>query len=116
MRSEGTIVLRFLPLLLAALIPASATAARTASPSKLNLVLMTVDSFRPDRLGCYGARAAHTPNIDRLAARGAVFARAFSTAAWTNASLVSLLTGLYPSVHGVERRGESVPEGTLTPL
>ena len=108
--------MRFLPLLLAALIPASATAAGSDSPSKLNLVLMTVDSFRPDRLGCYGARAAHTPNIDRLASRGAVFTRAFSTAAWTNASLVSLLTGLYPSVHGVERRGESVPEGTLTPL
>lgn len=109
--------MRFLPLLLlAALLPASAANAGTAAPSKLNILLLTVDSFRPDRLGCYGSREAHTPNIDRLASRGALFTRAFSTAAWTNASLVSLLTGLYPGAHGVERRGESFPEGAVAPL
>ncbi len=91
-----------------------------AAPDKnepqLNILLLTVDSFRPDRLGCYGAARAHTPNIDRLARRGVIFTKAYSTAAWTNASLVSMLTGLYPSVHGVERRGVSVPEEWVTPL
>jgi len=81
-----------------------------------NILLLTVDSFRPDRLGCYGAEGAQTPNIDRLAAGGVLFTRAYSTASWTNASLVSLLTALYPSVHGVQRRGESVPEELVTPL
>ncbi len=91
-----------------------------AAPDKnepqLNILLLTVDSFRPDRLGCYGAARAHTPNIDRLARRGVIFTKAYSTAAWTNASLVSMLTGLYPSVHGVERRGVSLPEEWVTPL
>jgi len=81
-----------------------------------NMLLLTVDSFRPDYLGCYGHRRAITPNIDRLAGEGVLFTRAYSTAAWTNPSLVSLLTGLYPSVHGVERREESVPDFLVTAL
>ena len=81
-----------------------------------NILLLTVDSFRPDRLGCYGYAHACTPNIDRLAEKGVLFTRAFSTASWTNASLVSMLTGLYPSVHGVERRGQSVPEALETAM
>jgi len=80
-----------------------------------NILLLTVDSFRPDRLGCYGYRSAYTPNIDRLAGKGVLFTRAFSTASWTNASLISMLTGLYPGVHGVERRGVSVPKALVTP-
>lgn len=86
-----------------------------ATAGRPNIILLTVDSFRPDRLGCYGNRSAVTPNIDKLAARGITFVNAFSTASWTNASLVSLLTGLYPSVHGVRRRGQSVPAGMVTP-
>lgn len=93
----------------------SSVAAATL-PGKPNIVLITVDSFRPDRLGCYGYERAHTPNIDSLAARGVTFERAYSTASWTNPSMISLLTGLYPSVHGVERRGVSVPEALQTPL
>ncbi|MBN2288779.1 MAG: sulfatase [Candidatus Glassbacteria bacterium] len=81
-----------------------------------NILLLTVDSFRPDRLGCSGYRHARTPSIDRLAAGGVLFTRAFSTASWTNPSLVSMLTGLYPGVHGVERRGRSVPGALDTPM
>jgi arylsulfatase A-like enzyme len=81
-----------------------------------NILLLTVDSFRPDRLGCYGYSRACTPNIDRLAGKGVLFTRAYSTASWTNASLVSMLTGVYPSVHGVERRGRSVPKTLTTPM
>lgn len=92
------------------------TGALDKNEPELNILLLTVDSFRPDRLGCYGAERAHTPNIDRLARRGVTFTRAYSTAAWTNPSLVSMLTGLYPSVHGVERRGVSLPEEWVTPL
>ena len=81
-----------------------------------DILLLTVDSFRPDRLGCYGYAHSCTPNIDRLAEKGVLFTRAFSTASWTNASLVSMLTGLYPGVHGVERRGRSVPEALETAI
>ena len=85
-------------------------------PGKPNIVLITVDSFRPDRLGCYGYSRARTPEIDSLAARGVTFERAYAAASWTNPSLVSILTGQYPAVHGVERRGQSVPESLVTPL
>jgi len=81
-----------------------------------NIVLITVDSFRPGRLGCYGYSRARTPVIDSLAARGVLFERAYSSASWTNPSLVSLLTGLYPPVHGVERRDRSIPPGLVTSL
>jgi hypothetical protein len=98
--------LRLLTAILGAIL--FSTGALDKNESELNILLLTVDSFRPDCLGCYGAERAHTPNIDRLARRGVIFTRAYSTAAWTNASLVSMLTGLYPSVHGVERRGVSL--------
>ncbi|MBW7995587.1 MAG: sulfatase-like hydrolase/transferase [Candidatus Glassbacteria bacterium] len=106
--------MRNLPLLLALLI-VSATGLLAATAERPNIILLTVDSFRPDRLGCYGCARAVTPNIDKLASRGVTFTNAFSTASWTNASLVSLLTGLYPGVHGVQRRGQSVPPGLTTP-
>ena len=106
--------MRILPLLLA-LLAVPAVGLPAATSSRPNIILLTVDSFRPDRLGCYGYQSAVTPNIDKLAARGITFTNAFSTASWTNASLVSLLTGLYPPVHGVQRRGQSIPPGLVTP-
>jgi len=107
---------RIFPALAVAGLLFAAPAAAVPLPGRPNIVLITVDSFRPDRLGCYGYRRAHTPVIDSLAARGATFERAYSSASWTNPSLVSLLTGLYPSVHGVERRGLSIPEPLVTTL
>ncbi|MEA2063697.1 MAG: sulfatase-like hydrolase/transferase, partial [Gemmatimonadota bacterium] len=105
--------MRYIPLLL--ILPILAGAHPIEGPARPNVLLLTVDSFRPDRLGCYGYERAHTPNIDRLAGEGVLFTRAFSTAPWTNPSNVSMLTGLYPGVHGVERRGLSAPEALDTP-
>ena len=86
------------------------------SSAQPNILFLTVDSFRADRIGAYGYKAADTPNIDSLAARGVLFESAFSVAAWTNPSNVSLLTGIYPTAHTIERRGESVPLSLHTPL
>ncbi|HLA39940.1 MAG TPA: sulfatase, partial [Candidatus Glassbacteria bacterium] len=84
--------------------------------SRPNILLLSVDSFRPDRIGCYGDSSARTPNLDRFASGAVLFTNAFSTAAWTNASMVSLLTGLYPGAHGIQRRGQSVSEGLATAI
>jgi arylsulfatase len=62
-----------------------------------------VDTLRPDHLGCYGHARETSPALDALAAEGYRFERAYSTAPWTMASVASLLTGLYPSSHGVTR-------------
>lgn len=65
-----------------------------------NILLISVDTLRADRLGAYGYAQARTPNLDRLAAEGALFERAFSHSSWTRAGFGSLMTSLYPSEHG----------------
>ncbi|HYO13713.1 MAG TPA: sulfatase-like hydrolase/transferase [Thermoanaerobaculia bacterium] len=80
-----------------------------------NLLLVTLDTVRADRLGCYGYAAAETPGLDRLAAGGLRFARASSPAPLTLPSHASLLSGLLPPHHGLRNNGAgSYPEGTAT--
>ena len=79
-----------------------------------NVLLISVDTLRADRLGCYGGRAP-TPEIDALARRGARFPVAVAHAPLTAPSHASLLTGLLPPRHGVRDNGTFVlPEGPLT--
>jgi arylsulfatase A-like enzyme/Tfp pilus assembly protein PilF len=70
-----------------------------------NLLLVTVDTVRADRLGCYGYALAETPAIDRLAHDGVRFARAMATAPLTLPSHASLLTGLLPPRHALHQNG-----------
>ena len=79
-----------------------------------NLVLVVVDTLRRDHLGCYGSERDTSPRLDALAARGVRFERAYATAPWTIPSVVSILTGLYPSGHGVKRITSQVPDEALT--
>lgn len=64
-----------------------------------NLLLITIDTVRQDALGCYGARDATSPHLDRLAADGVLFEDALAQAPHTHASIASLLTATYPSEH-----------------
>ncbi len=65
-----------------------------------NLVLITVDTLRPDRLGFSGSERSTSPAIDRLASEGVRFQTAYSQAGWTLPSLATILTGQYPTRHG----------------
>ena len=65
-----------------------------------NLLLVTFDTTRADRIGCYGNEAIRTPNLDRLAAEGVIFSRAIAPSPVTLPSHASILTGLYPFHHG----------------
>jgi arylsulfatase A-like enzyme len=84
---------------------------RLPSPAKppLNVVLVSGDTLRSDRLGCYGyARSdgqATSPSIDRLAAESLRFADARAVAPFTLPSHATILTGLAPRVHRVVRNG-----------
>lgn len=69
-------------------------ASATLSAERLNVLFIAVDDLRPE-LGAYGSRAI-TPNIDRLAASGLRFDRAYCTQAVCGASRLSLMTSLYP--------------------
>jgi choline-sulfatase len=68
-------------------------------------VLVTIDTLRADRVGCYGAGPGHTPALDALAAAGARFETAVSPAPLTLPSHTTLLTGLDPPAHGVRHNG-----------
>ncbi len=71
------------------------------TPRPPNVVVIVLDTLRPDALGCYGYARPTSPNIDRWAAESVLFENAQSAAPWTAPSLVSLMTSLYPNVHGV---------------
>ena len=66
-----------------------------------NLLLVTIDTLRADHVGAYGREGAHTPVLDGLAHRGALFRLASSAVPLTGPSHATMLTGLYPPVHGV---------------
>lgn len=67
---------------------------------KPNILLLTIDTLRPDRVGVYGRSPSITPNIDRLAARGVRFTQAITGGSWTQAAFPVLLTSTYASMHG----------------
>lgn len=70
-------------------------AALSARAEKPNVLFIAVDDLRPD-LGCYGAAFAKTPHMDRLAARGIVFDKAYCAQAVCSPSRTAVLTGLRP--------------------
>jgi arylsulfatase A-like enzyme/Flp pilus assembly protein TadD len=70
-----------------------------------NVVLITLDTVRADRLGTYGFAAAETPSIDALVNRGVRFEEASAPAPITLPSHATMLTGLYPPRHGVRDNG-----------
>lgn len=66
-----------------------------------NLLVITIDTLRADRLSCYGYQANRTPHIDRWASEGVLFERAFAEVPLTLPSHSSLFTGTFPFYHGV---------------
>jgi len=97
------ISLGLLSLFLAVPLPAAAA-------SKPNLVLITLDSVRADRMGFLGAKGSLTPNLNLLAAQSIVFDHAYAQAPSSVVSHATILTGSYPQSIGVSEIG-----GTLAP-
>lgn len=80
-----------------------------------NVLLLSADTVRADRLGAYGYRARKTsPRIDALLSSGVRFEHASAQRALTWPSLTSVLTGLYPSVHGVLENGYRLADDVVT--
>ncbi len=75
--------------------------AQAAPAPSTNLVLVTVDTLRADRVGAYGYSKARTPNLDGLAASGVRFEKAFSPVPITLPSHACMLTGTYPMRNGM---------------
>src|SRR5271156_3456026 len=80
-----------------------------AAVPKPNLVLITIDSLRADRMGFLGAKGGFTPNLDRLAAEAIIFERAYAQAPASVVSHATILSGAYPQSIGRNEIG-----GTLS--
>ena len=81
-----------------------------------NLLLITLDTTRADRIGCYGNQQIGTPTLDRLAAEGVLFSAATAVAPTTLPAHSSIFTGLYPAHHGVRCNGIFRLEGNRITL
>lgn len=79
-------------------------------------MLVSIDTLRPDRLGCYGATEVETPAIDRLAREGIRFESAFSPVPLTLPAHWTILTGVQPWHHGVVDNGMTLAEPQLATL
>ena len=81
-----------------------------------DVVLVTIDTLRADRLGVYGRSPSLTPEMDRIAAEGALFSRALASSPWTVPSVASILTGLPAVRHGAGMALGSGPTFLRSPL
>lgn len=103
------------------LVPASAAAllllcaacGPTTPPPRL-VLLVSIDTLRPDHLGAYGYARPTSPTLDRIAAGGALFEVALSPAPWTLPGHASMLTGLYPHRHGLTALDLELPADVET--
>jgi arylsulfatase A-like enzyme/Tfp pilus assembly protein PilF len=90
-------------------------AASASKEEDLNVLLISIDTIRPDRLSCYSTKYLKTPQIDALATRGVVFERAFAHTPITLPSHANILLGVTPLAHGVHDNSKfKVKEDFLT--
>jgi arylsulfatase A-like enzyme len=74
-----------------------------------NVLLISLDTLRPDHLGCYGYGKGTSPNLDRFAKQALVFTNCRSQAPWTLPSHISLFTSMLPSTNGVDNLNKVLP-------
>jgi arylsulfatase A-like enzyme/tetratricopeptide (TPR) repeat protein len=74
---------------------------------KPNVILVTLDTTRADHLACYGYPGVRTPILDALAGRGVLFEQCASSSPLTLPSHSTIMTGMYPTYHGVRLNGNT---------
>jgi choline-sulfatase len=92
----------------------TAPAAGAEEPRRPNVLWIVADDFAPYVYGAYGNKVVRTPNLDRLAAEGLRFDRAFCNSPVCTASRQSFLTGRYPRTIGVTQLSTPLPASETT--
>lgn len=111
--SAGGLRLTGLAVHAAAAVPAAGIGRQLQPPATEvppNVLIYMVDTLRADHLGCYGYARPTSPNIDRFADEATLFSGMSAQTSWTRPAVASLFTGLYPQVHGTNRREDALPE------
>src|SRR6266403_4039635 len=102
-KHSGHVVFSFLPRALLLLgLALFLCSCRQNKPPRPNILIITVDTLRADRVGCYGYAGGLTPNVDALAIDGVVFERGVAQVPLTWPSHAAIFTGTYPFYNGVQ--------------
>ncbi len=83
---------------------------------KPNVIIVTMDTTRADHLPCYGYPGVRTPTLDALAARGVLFEQCAAASPLTLPSHATIMTGMYPTYHGVRINGNTAVSEAQTTL
>jgi arylsulfatase A-like enzyme len=106
-RARASIAVLLLTLGSAAAVGCAASTDAPKSGPPPNVLLVTMEAFRPDHISGSGYTRRTTPNLDALARRGVTFRQAVTVAGRTVQSFPSILTGVLPPVHGLRYEGQS---------
>src|SRR5437660_5997097 len=90
---------------------AAQTPAKRTAPPHPNVVLITLDTTRADRMGFLGSDRGLTPNLDALAREATIFPRAYAQVPLTTPSHAAILTGTYPQFNHVNNMGDPLGKG-----
>lgn len=90
------------------------TEAAPAATSQPNVLVYMIDTLRADHLGSYGYERPTSPEIDAFAADATLFRNVVAQAPWTKPAVASILTGLNPQLHGVNRRKDALSPKAVT--
>ena len=93
---------------------AGASSGTDRAGNRINVLFILLDAVRADHLSCYGYERETTPHIDRLAAGGILFEKAFSQSSHTLESVASYMTSTYPSTHTVRTQTSALPRRIRT--
>jgi len=99
---------------LAAVLAAALWYAMAGRGARPNVVLISIDTLRPDHLGCYGYHRDTSPALDKLAAEGVRFSSAYSHSSWTLPSHMTMMTSLHPSQHRVGPEKRALADSVFT--
>lgn len=80
----------------------------------MKIIIISVDALRADSLSSYGYEKTTSPCIDKIAREGALCKYAYTQSNWTYPSFYSLITGLYPTVHGITRFDQKIASKVAT--